>query len=271
MPRIKLTLAYVGTSLAGWQSQPGGNTVQDRLEAALSKIADERVRCHGAGRTDAGVHAMGQVAHVDVPMRRRDIDWRKALNSRLPPTINVLDAREAPDHFHAQLCSLNKTYSYTLWPERAFCLPQRSPFVWKCGPLDIDALREAAAIVVGRHDFAAFMNQGTPVKSTVRHLMRLDVVEWPPAAPGLPGEITLSFTAEGFLKQMVRNLVGCLVQTAKGKLSLADVRSVLKARDREQAPETAPPQGLCLMRVDYGEDGFGHHRRHWAGPAPDDE
>lgn len=261
MPRLKLTLAYVGTTFEGWQSQPGGNTVQDTLEAALSKIADEPVRCKGAGRTDAGVHAIGQTAHADVPERRRDVDWRLALNSLLPDAISVLEARWVPETFHAQYSALGKTYSYALWPVRSFCLPQRLPFVWKCGPLDLSLLRAAAEELAGRHDFASFMNLGTPVTSTVRDLCRIEVTEPPPAAPGLPGEIVLRFTADGFLKQMVRNLTGCLVLAGKGKLSVEDVRMIRMARNRALAPETAPPWGLCLERVDYGEDGLGQDRR----------
>ncbi|EPR43921.1 tRNA pseudouridine synthase A [Desulfovibrio sp. X2] len=261
MPRLKLTLAYVGTAFMGWQSQPGGHTVQDALEAALSRVCDERIRCKGAGRTDAGVHALGQTAHADVPGSRLHVDWRLALNSQLPRTVNVLDARVVPDSFDAQFCALGKSYTYALWPERSFCLPQRLPFVWKCGPLDVARLREAAALLEGRHDFASFMNRGTPVACTVRRLSRIEVSECPPLLPGLPGEIVLRFTADGFLKQMVRNLTGCLVLAAKGRLSLADVRGILEARDRTCAPETAPPTGLTLERVDYGEDGLGRDRR----------
>ncbi len=270
MPRLKLTLAYVGTTFEGWQSQPGGNTVQDALEAALAKIADEPVRCRSAGRTDAGVHAIGQTAHAGVPGRRRDVDWRLALNSLLPSAISVLEARWVPETFHAQYSALGKTYAYSLWPERSFCLPQRQPFLWKCGPLDLSLLRAAAGELTGRHDFASFMNLGTPVAHTVRDLRSIEVAELPPAAPGLPGEIVLRFTADGFLKQMVRNLVGCLVLAGKGKLSPEDVRMIRMAQNRARAPETAPPQGLCLERVDYGEDGLGQDRRQRVcGPGDD--
>lgn len=261
MPRLKLTLAYVGTSFDGWQSQPGGNTVQDTLEAALARIANEPVRCMGSGRTDAGVHALGQAAHCDVPASRQDVDWRKALNSLLPPTVRVLEARPVPDTFHAQFCALGKTYAYSLWPARGFCLPQRLPYVWQCGPLDLAHVRAAADELAGRHDFASFMNVGTPVAHTVRTLSPIEIAEPPPAAPGLPGEVVLRFTADGFLKQMVRNLVGCLVLAGKGKLSPEDVRMIRMAQNRARAPETAPPQGLCLERVDYGEDGLGQDRR----------
>ncbi len=270
MPRLKLTLAYVGTTFEGWQSQPGGNTIQDVLEAALSRIADEPVRCRGAGRTDAGVHAIGQTAHADVPERRKDVDWRLALNSLLPESISVLEARWVPETFHAQYSSLGKTYAYGLWPARSFCLPQRAPYLWLCGPVDVAVMREAAAELTGRHDFKSFMNLGTPVASTVRDLSRIEIAEQPPAAPGLPSEIVLRFTADGFLKQMVRNLVGCLVVAGKGKLSPADVRMIRMAQNRALAPETAPPRGLCLERVDYGEDGLGQDRRERA-LCPGDE
>ncbi|MFW5489840.1 MAG: tRNA pseudouridine(38-40) synthase TruA [Desulfovibrio sp.] len=252
--RIRMTLAYVGTHLYGWQSQPDGNTVQDLLEGVLGKICGSFIRVQGSGRTDSGVHARGQVAHADIPTNRLSIDWIGALNSMLPDTISVLDVRPVPDDFHARFSVIAKTYSYTLWLDRRIVLPERRPFVWMCGPFDAQALQamdEAAAILVGEHDFAAFQNTGTPVSSTVRTIHSF--ARQPACSCRDPREVVWHVRADGFLKQMVRNLMGCIVAVGQGKVSVADVRSLLIGGDRTKAPRTAPAEGLCLERVEYPE------------------
>jgi tRNA pseudouridine38-40 synthase len=256
MPRIKLTLAYDGTKFAGWQLQPGQRTVQGVLEKALAPMIlgrvgarlakDGAVRVHASGRTDSGVHAVGQVAHFEAPESRRGFPWRMALNRSLPPDVSVLDAEEAPPGFHSRFSVLTKTYAYTLWLEPAYVLPQRRPFVWDCGPVDLAAMDEAAGIFLGQHDFAAFRNTGSDVESTVRTLLEIR------RSPGpLPHECVWRFRATGFLKQMVRNLMGCLVAVGRGRVNADDVRSFLHGGDRTAAPPTAPAQGLCLERVEY--------------------
>lgn len=247
MPRIRLTLAYTGTRYHGWQLQADGPTVQGTVEAALHRLVGRPVRVHGAGRTDAGVHALGQVAHCDVPEDRGHLPWQRALNALLPEDIAVLDASTVPETFHARRSATAKEYAYTLWTEPAFVLPQRRPFTWAVGPLDLAALDEAAAFLVGTHDFASFQNTGTPVASTCRTLMALTRHPGP-----TPWETVLRFRADGFLKQMVRNLVGLLVAVGQGRLAPAAVAGILAARDRAAAPATAPPHGLCLEKVDYG-------------------
>jgi tRNA pseudouridine38-40 synthase len=246
MPRIRLTVAYVGTRYLGWQVQEQRPTVQGVLEAKLSRICEEPVRVHGSGRTDSGVHALGQVAHFDVPEAKAHIPWQKALNSMLPDDIAVLDAREAEPGFHARFSVRAKRYAYTLWTEPGYTLPQRAPFVWAVRGLDFETMDRAAAILAGTHDFAAFQNAGTEIKGTVRTL------EPVLRTPGQHlAEWVFRFQADGFLKQMVRNLMGLLVEVGRGGLRVDEVRAILEGLDRRQAPATVPPQGLTLEEVFY--------------------
>jgi tRNA pseudouridine38-40 synthase len=246
MPRIRLTVAYVGTRYRGWQGQARGETVQGVLEERLTRICEEPVRVHGSGRTDSGVHALGQVAHFDAPESKARIPWQKALNSMLPDDIAVLDAREADPDFHARYSVRSKRYAYTLWTEPDYTLPQRAPFVWAVRGLDLAAMDEAAAHLCGTHDFAAFQNAGTEVKGTVRTLQPIARTRGQH-----PAEWVFRFQADGFLKQMVRNLMGLLVEVGRGGLAPAVALEVLGRRDRRMAPATAPPQGLTLEEVIY--------------------
>lgn len=246
MPRIKLTVAYVGTAYHGWQIQKNGLTIQEVLEARLSRICAQPVRIHGSGRTDAGVHARGQVAHFDAPESSRDIPWQKALNAMLPEDIAILDAQPAGADFHARFSVRSKRYAYTLWTEPRYVLPQRAPFVWPVRDLDAGAMDQAAGLLTGTHDFTAFQNAGTEIKGTVRTLAPIV------RTPGThPAEWIFHFQADGFLKQMVRNLMGLLVEVGRGRLKPEDAGRILQTRDRTQAPSTAPPQGLCLEEVLY--------------------
>ncbi|GAB6058457.1 tRNA pseudouridine(38-40) synthase TruA [Desulfonatronum parangueonense] len=244
--RLKLQLAYVGTDFHGWQLQDGTRTVQGCLEEAFAQLAGRAVRVHGAGRTDAGVHALGQVAHVLVPAERANLPWHRALNALLPPDVCVVGVQTVPDSFHARFDAVRKTYSYTLWTEPAYILPQRRAFVWPVGCLDTDAMVQAAKHLVGRRDWAAFQNQGTPVRSTVR-----TVLDVHPERGVRQHETVWFFSADGFLKQMVRNMMGCLVMVGKGKLSPAQVDAILQQGSRASAPATAPARGLCLEQVEY--------------------
>ncbi len=262
--RIRMTLAYVGTGLNGWQSQAGGNTVQDILEDVLSRVCGRFIRVHGSGRTDSGVHAHGQVAHADIPADRMHIDWIAALNSMLPDVISVLDVRPVPDDFHARFSVVAKTYSYTLWLDRRIILPEHRPFVWMCGPLDLPSMDTAAQELTGEHDFAAFQNTGTPVSSTVRTIHSF--VRQPACPCRDARKVVYHVRADGFLKQMVRNLMGCLVAVGQGKVSVTDVRSLLIGADRTKAPQTAPAGGLCLEQVEYPPET--EHAAETASPAP---
>lgn len=244
--RLRLLLAYQGTQFHGWQLQDGARTVQGCLENALRRLAGREVRVHGAGRTDAGVHAMGQVAHVDVPAFRESLPWLRALNALAPSDVCVVRVDPVSDTFHARFDAVSKTYSYTLWHESDWLLPQRRAYVWQVGGLDLDGMLAAAQALIGRRDWSAFQNQGTPVRSTVRTVLDIHVQTGPH-----PQESVWYFTANGFLKQMVRNLMGCLVMVGKGRLCLDQVLEIIALRKRESAPATAPARGLCLERVDY--------------------
>ncbi len=257
--RLKLLISYVGTNYSGWQIQEKPKpppTVQGALEAALRTIGGEAVRVHGSGRTDSGVHAHGQVAHCDVPDTRAGLDWRHSLNAVLPRDIRILDAAPAAPNFHARKDALRKTYAYQFWQERRFLPPHLRPYVWNCGPLNLDAMHQALPFLVGRHDFAGLRNAGTDVESSERTLMdiRLDVLPpceyYPPHAPML----RLTVTADGFLKQMVRNVAGLLAACGQGKVQPALIPALLEARDRQAVPSvTAPPEGLALVCVEYPE------------------
>lgn len=246
MARIRLILAYDGTDFSGWQLQPRDRTVQGELEKALAEILGTPPRVHGSGRTDSGVHAMGQVVHFDCSDDRQSIPWGRALNSLLPRDVRVVESSIVDEAFHSRYSALSKTYEYVLWHNRGFCLPQRRRFVWDCGPVDFGLMEAAADLLVGEHDYAAFQNVGTPVKSTVRTITEISRHEGQTEYESL-----WRFAANGFLKQMVRNLMGCLVACGRGQLSLADVTTVLQGLDRNAAPATAPPQGLTLKRVEY--------------------
>ncbi|WP_319777339.1 tRNA pseudouridine(38-40) synthase TruA [Maridesulfovibrio sp.] len=252
MQRIKLVLAYDGTDFCGWQLQPELRTVQGVLEQAIIRITGTPVRVHGSGRTDSGVHAFGQVVHFDVEEDRAAVPWQRALNSLLPDDVTVLNAELVPSDFHSRFNAVRKTYTYTLWLDNSFFLPWRRHYVWKCGPLDLSALDRGMQFFLGEHDFASFQNTGTPVSSTVRTIHEFR------RYPGQIGqEMILEVCGSGFLKQMVRNMVGCLVNIGRGKAEPETVRSLLQMKDRTAAPATAPAQGLCMAGVYYGESGCG--------------
>src|SRR5574344_1637098 len=176
--RLCLTIAYVGTRYSGWQIQEKPEappTIQGLLEGVVAQVLQTPVRVHGAGRTDAGVHADGQVAHVDVPDTRAGLDWVRICNGRLPEDVRVMDARPAPPDFHARFSARGKIYTYQLWQNHRCMPPRLAPFVWDCGfRLDWDAVARAMPYLTGTHDFASFQNTGTDIQSTERTLHRLE-------------------------------------------------------------------------------------------------
>ena len=246
MPVFRLVLEYDGAAFAGWQVQPQLATVQGALEAAIAKVAGCRVRVVGAGRTDAGVHAEGQVASacIDTPLGAERL--RLALNGVLPPGVAVVDAAEAPASFHARRDARAKRYRYAIWngPTRS---PLRAARAWCLQrPLDLAAMRTAAAAFVGTHDFASFQTAGSDVLTTERTLERLEITGAAGAA------ITLAFEGSGFLRHMVRNLTGTLVEVGSGRRAASEMAALLAARDRRVAGRTAPAHGLTLEWVRYG-------------------
>ena len=272
MPRLRLTIAYVGTHYHGWQIQARREgeeppTVQAFVENAVSHVAGRPTHVQGAGRTDSGVHAEAQTAHCDIPEDRLHVRWKLALNTLLPHDIRILDARPAPEGFDACRSVLRKKYTYSLWLDHLLVPPRLYPFVWACGPLDLDLVDAAIPLLVGTHDFASMQNAGTPQKSTVRTLFeirRRPGGMLPDGGAGGQGvnsvlaslredhnRLDLVFVADGFLKQMVRNLTGLLVACGRGGIDPQGIPALLASRDRRRAPFTAPPQGLCMSRIWY--------------------
>lgn len=245
--RLRLRVAYDGRPFQGWQSQARGDTVQDRLEAAFAKlVGGERVAVHGSGRTDAGVHARGQVAHVDVPATwRHDTERsRSALNAHLPPQIRVLEVRFASAAFHARYSARGKIYRYRIWNDPVFD-PHEIGRAWHLpGPLDDAVLREAARKIIGRRDFAPFAaNRGQPEVDTARTVRGV-------AVRRQGALLTLDFEGDGFLYKMVRLLTGSLVRCAQGRAPLSWLDALLAGQGKTSF--AAPAEGLCLMRVLYG-------------------
>lgn len=242
--RIALGIEYDGAPFWGWQSQPGGRTVQDVLESALEQIAGASVRVTAAGRTDTGVHAFGQVVHFDTEVDRPDSAWVKGVNSHLPAAIAVLwSARVVPD-FHARFSAEARRYDYFLLnrPTRPAIHAARAG--WFHMPLDVDAMRGAATHLIGKHDFSAFRSAECQAKSPVRTVASIQIDR--------SGDV-LHFTLEAnaFLHHMVRNIVGCLVYVGKGKYPPAWLGQVLAERDRALAAPTFSPHGLYLTRITY--------------------
>jgi tRNA pseudouridine38-40 synthase len=237
--------AYEGTDFSGWQSQPDGNAVQDHLERRLATLLGQPVRVHGSGRTDAGVHARGQVFHFEAAWRHGPERLSAALAAGLPPALQVQTVREVDPAFHARFSATGKIYHYTLLPGGA-ADPFNRRYVWALPrPLDLGAMQAAAAALRGRRDFRAFSAFGGEERpDTVRDLRRLDLV-----TEGRT--LRVEAEADGFLYKMVRSLVGALVATGQGKLAPERIPALLAARVREPVIGTAPAQGLCLMRVFY--------------------
>lgn len=245
---IKLTIAYDGTAYAGFQRQPNGVAVQQRLEEALRAVTgDPEMRIGAAaGRTDAGVHARGQVVHLHtqsaIPIER----WPYALNSRLPDDIVVTGAEVVPEGFHARYWALEKRYRYT-FDLSPFPSPMNRLYAYHWyRPLDLAAMRQAAGLLVGQHDFAAFRSTGGAAKTSTRSITQLQLTE---AAPLLYMDVA----ADGFLYNMVRIIAGTLLEVGAGRRSLTDVAGALRTGDRRLAGRTLPPHGLCLEAVAYGD------------------
>lgn len=278
MPHFKLTLAYDGTDFVGWQRQAVGTSIQGLLEDALAELNGSAVSIVGAGRTDAGVHALGQVASV---LLDRDTDPGtvvRALNARLPAAVRVLEAQEVAPDFHARFTARSKTYCYRIWNCEVLS-PFERPYVWHVPSpeLDIDAMIQAAARLEGRHDFAAFRATGVETRTTERVVLSSRVVRaegfedrqqlllasdrdaTPPsgrsrraaADPPRRSLITYEICGDGFLRRMVRAIVGSLVEVGRGRHPESWITEVLASKARGRAGPTAPAAGLFLVRVDY--------------------
>jgi tRNA pseudouridine38-40 synthase len=247
MRTLKLTLAYDGTAYAGWQVQPGQRTLQGTLEAALAKITRETIRVTASGRTDAGVHALGQVVSFHTESSLPADVFQRALNAELPDDMVVLAAAEAPAGFHAIRDAVRKRYRYLLHDGRVSDVFRRHEVWHYREPLDAAAMHRAAQALLGKHDFRSFESAWQRT-SSVRTIFDISVVR---GRSGDENLIALEVEADGFLYNMVRAIVGTLVEVGRGTRGESWSAEVLAAQDRRTAGMTAPPQGLFLLRVEY--------------------
>jgi len=242
---IKLTIEYQGTHYLGWQRQPQGMTIQQALEETLERITGVAHTINGAGRTDAGVHARGQVANFRTDSALELDRIRGALNAMLPRDIVVLSAEDVPDEFHSRFSAVSKVYQYIIWNDRIRPALARD-FCWHVRwPLDRELMRKAARMLVGRHDFAGFESSNAESNTTIRTVKCVSVQSvW-------PSKIVFEIEADAFLYNMVRAIVGTLVDVARGRIAPEHVERILKSGHRSLAGRTAPAQGLCMMTVRY--------------------
>jgi tRNA pseudouridine38-40 synthase len=245
--RIALGVEYKGTAFCGWQSQAGVRTVQDCVERALSRVADEPVRVVTAGRTDTGVHATGQVVHFDTGSVRPEYSWLRGANSNLPSDVRVLWIRPVPQRFHARFGAIERAYRYVLYRSTSRPAVLHDLCTWVHYDLDPQLMREAAAALIGGHDFSAFRAAGCQAKTAFRTVRRVTLSHsghW----------LWLDIAADAFLQHMVRNIVGSLVLVGRGERPPDWFQQVLASGDRARAGPTAPPEGLYLTKVTYPDE-----------------
>jgi tRNA pseudouridine38-40 synthase len=243
----KLIIAYDGTHYSGWQVQPNGISIQETLQNVMKTILPFAPQVTGSGRTDAGVHALGQVAHFHSPTEIDLHRFQHSLNALLPPDIRILQIEPVSLDFHARYSAVKKTYHYHLWLDRVQNPFQRAYSLHVRHRVDLSLLREAAAQLVGEHDFTSFANsatEGSAAHDAVRTLFRADVLEQ-------EGGVRIELEANGFLYKMVRNIVGTLLEVAAGKRDVSNIAHLLQARDRRLAGTAVEPKGLFLAQVDY--------------------
>lgn len=247
--RLKLLLEYNGSRYHGWQIQPQTVTIQGTLEACVSRITNAPVRVHAAGRTDAGVHALGQVVHFDTASTIALASLVRGLNGLLPDDIVVRQAEEVSPDFHARHSALRKTYVYVVH-NTAIPSAFRAPYAWHIQqPLDLQAMRIAAATLLGEHDFSAFRAASCSARTPQRHLYRLHLRRQ-------AKRLLFVLCANGFLQHMARNIIGTLVMVGRGQLAASAMAAILQSRQRQQAGPTAPAHGLFLVQVVYDSTGY---------------
>jgi len=242
---FKLTIEYDGTRYHGWQVQPNGPSIQQEIESAIETMTRRKVKLLGSGRTDAGVHALGQVANFTCTTAITPEVFQKGLNSILPGDIVIRQVEEVPLDFHARYDAVSKRYRYHMLNHALPSAIERHHTWWIRSPLDLSAVREGMAHIVGERDFKAFEGAGSPRSSTIRRVIDIDL------ARQEAGGVTIDIHANGFLRYMVRNIVGTLVDVGLHKISPDHVKTILASRDRSKASATAPARGLFLMEVYY--------------------
>mgnify|MGYP005605740099 FL=1 len=245
---LKLTVEYDGTNYVGWQRQAEGISIQGLLEEALGPFEGGPATVHGAGRTDAGVHALGQVASVRTRTQHRAATLQRALNAVLPPDVRVVAVEDAPPTFHARFDAVSKTYEYRI-ANTPFVSAFQYRYAWHVpGALNLQAMRVGAEALLGRHDFAAFQSTGGDVQTSERTILSITVGSDQGQTP-----LVIRVTGDGFLRHMVRSIAGTLVDVGLGRWPASQVAEILAGRDRSRAGRAAPAAGLCLVRVDYGQ------------------
>lgn len=244
MKRVKLTVAYDGTNYCGWQVQPNGITVQEVLNQCLSEFTGENIETIGASRTDAGVHALGNVAVFDTEMRMPGDKFSFALNQRLPEDIRIQKSEEVDADFHPRYVKSQKTYEYRILNCRFPIPTERFYSHFTYIPLDVDKMKEAASYLIGEHDFKSFCGTGAQVKTTVRTVKEIQIEK-------SGDRITIRITGEGFLYNMVRIIAGTLMDIGGGLYPHEKMKEILEAKDRKKAGPTAPARGLTLMKIQY--------------------
>jgi len=242
--RLAIGIEYDGTAYNGWQIQPHAPSIQNALNQAITRVADEPVACVGAGRTDTGVHASGQVAHFDTLAFRSARSWLLGINSNLPADVSVLWVVPVAAEFHARYSARSRSYRYVILNRQVRSALERHRAWWVRDPLDIDKMRQAAEYLLGEHDFSSFRAAGCQAHSPIRTMSDFQV-------SGVGERIVIECTANAFLHHMVRNLVGSLVRVGSGRESAHWIAEVLASRDRKVAGITAPASGLTLTHVGY--------------------
>ena len=242
---LKLIIEYDGSHYHGWQRQPNAPSIQQTIETAIETMTRRKIVLIGSGRTDAGVHALGQTANFTCDSRITAEALQKGLNSLLPPDIVVRDCRLVTPQFHARYDATRKTYRYCILNDPLPSAIGRQYAWWIRSPLDLDAMQEAAALLLGTHDFKSFEASGSPRAHSRRHILQ---AQWERPAPN---RLIFNITADGFLRHMVRNIVGTLVDVGLHKLSVGRFKAILASRDRALASGTAPARGLFLVQVFY--------------------
>jgi tRNA pseudouridine38-40 synthase len=254
MTRWKFTIEYNGTSFSGWQRQDGVPSVQQSIEEAIEKFSGQKVVLHVAGRTDAGVHALGQIAHADFEnfsKTMENFEVAKAINAHIrPQAVSIIKAEPIDDNFHARFSARNKLYRYRIL-NRPAPPAVEAGLVWHCKrPLNAKAMHTAAQVLIGHHDFTTFRDSQCQAKSPLKTLDRIQIIAKPYDGQG-GQEIDIEVEGRSFLHHMVRNITGSLVQIGEGKWTADDLKTALEAKNRTKGGMTAPAAGLFLVRVDY--------------------